>query len=109
MPLDADELAREMVAAMGGVLEDYWNEARPYAEGEAQKLAQSLRAIGQMLEDGTIGVEKAKVQLDMQKNAARAVLVTIEGLSIVAAEQAINAGLGVIRDAVNAALPVDLL
>ena len=38
-------------------------------------------------------VTQTRIHLDMQKNAAATVLTTVEGLSIVAAQQAINAGL----------------
>ena len=109
MALEVDELAQKMVEAIGGVLVDYWDETKPYAEEEAQKLAQSLQDIEKLFEDGTITAEKAIIQLDMQKKAAQAVFLTVEGLSIIAAENAINAGLGVVRDAVNAVLPIELL
>jgi hypothetical protein len=47
--------------------------------------------------------------MEMQKNAARMVLLAIEGLGILAVEAAINAALAVVKEAVNGALDFALL
>ena len=45
----------------------------------------------------------------MQKNASRSVLLTVEGLGILAVEEAINAALDVIKGAANKAIGFALL
>jgi hypothetical protein len=52
---------------------------------------------------------RAKLLLDMQKNASSSVLQTVKGLSLLAAEQAINAALNVLRSSVNTAIGIALL
>ncbi len=56
---------------------------------------------------GQITEEQARLHLDIQKNASRTVLLTVEGLGLLAAEQAINAR--VVRDSVNTALDFVLI
>ncbi len=45
----------------------------------------------------------------MQLNASKAVLLTIEGIGLLAAEAAVNAVLDVIKDSVNTALGFAIL
>mgnify|MGYP003439191727 FL=1 len=49
------------------------------------------------------------MHLEIQKNATRMVLMTIEGLGILAAEAAITAALNVVKDSVNTAVGFSLL
>ena len=58
---------------------------------------------------GQIDEEEAELQFNIQKNASRTVLLTIEGLGILAVEQAINAALDVVSDTVNTALGFNLI
>ena len=53
---------------------------------------------------GKITEEQARLYIDIQKNSMRIVLLTIEGLGILAVEAAINAAIDVIRSTVNTAL-----
>ena len=53
--------------------------------------------------------EKAKLHLDIQKNASKMIMLTLEGLGIVAVEAAINAALKIIKDTVNTALGFTLI
>lgn len=45
----------------------------------------------------------------MQKSASRSVLLTVKGLSLLAAEEAINAALAVVRTVVNTAVKFTLI
>lgn len=109
MALDTSKLAQDMLKAAKGALTKAWPEAQAYADMEFIKIAQNLAAIEKMKLTGVITEEKARLQFDIQKNASRAVLLTIEGLGIVAVEQAINAALGVVKDTVNKAIGWALL
>jgi len=53
--------------------------------------------------------EEARLQFKIQKNASRTVLLTIEGLGVLAAEEAINAAMKVVKDTVNSALGFTLI
>jgi hypothetical protein len=102
--ISASQLASQMLAAALPVLEKGADNVESFAELEFTKLAQTMVSLGEQLAAGEITQVQASLLLDMQKHAARTVLLTIEGLGILAVEQAINAALAVVKTAVNAAL-----
>ena len=109
MALDVGELARKMFEAFESSLIDKWPEVKDYAETEAKKMAESLVMIEKLILTDQINEEQAKLHFQIQQNATRMVLLTIEGLGIIAVEQAINAALDVLKDTVNTALDFTLL
>jgi hypothetical protein len=104
MGLDIGKLGTDMGAAFLNSLKDKAPDIEAYAKSEGVKMAQCLATIATLLAAGTIGEEEARLHLDIQKQAARAILLTIEGLGALAVEAAINAALGVAKGAVNSAL-----
>jgi hypothetical protein len=109
MAINVGELASKMAAAALGVLKDKGPAVKTFAEGEFAKLAQTIATIEQGRLLGTIKEDEAVLLLDMQKHATRTVLAAVEGMSLLVAEQAINAALDVVRVAVNTALKFALL
>ncbi len=109
MSLDAVKLGKDILAAFNGMLADKWPDIKEYGEAEAKKLAQTLVMIETLKVSGKINEEQAALHLDMQKNATRMVLMTIEGLGILAAEAAIGSALNVVKDSVNSAIGFTLL
>jgi hypothetical protein len=107
--LDMKQLAAVMDAAALEVLRDKWPSVRTYAEGEFAKLAQTVLTIQKGVAGGEINQQQAALLMEMQKNAARAVMLSVEGMGLLAAEAAINAALGAVRAAVNAGLGFALL
>lgn len=101
MALKASQLVKEMLNAARGEVEDKWPDIRVYAEAEAKKLAQTLVMIEKLKLSGRINRRQAELLLDMQKQTSRVVLLTIEGLTLLAAESAINAAIKAVRDLVN--------
>ncbi|HQS00626.1 MULTISPECIES: hypothetical protein [unclassified Polaromonas] len=109
MSLNASQLGKDMLTAFKGVLSDKWPDIKEYGEAESKKLAQTLVMIEALKLAGKINEEQAALHLDIQKNATRMVLLTLEGLGILMAEAAINAALNVVKDTVNTALGFVLL
>jgi hypothetical protein len=109
MAFDPRKLAKKMFKAFESSLADKWPEVKDYAEAEAKKIAESLVMIEKLILSEQISEEQAKLHFQIQKNATRMVLLTIEGLGIIAVEQAINAALGVLKETVNTALDFTLL
>lgn len=109
MKLDTAQLANDMIVAAQQVLGDKWPGMQSYAQAEAQKLAQTLVMIQTLKLSGEINDEQARLHLDIQKNATRSVLLTLEGLGILAAEAAIHAALNVVKGSVNTALGFSLI
>lgn len=109
MSLDVGELASRMLEAFKGELSDEWPEVKDYAETEAKKLAENFLMIERLKLAGEINEEQARLHHDIQKNATRSVLLAIEGLGLLAVEQAINAAMDVLRETVNGTLGFALL
>lgn len=104
MSLKVSSLVKDMLAAAKGEVAEKWPDVKIYAAAEARKLAQTLVMIQQLRVAGQITQKQAEILLDMQKQTSRVVLLTIEGLSLLAAEAAVNAAVKAIRDTVNDAV-----
>ena len=109
MALDLTELATNMASAAKEVLTESWDEVQPLAEANIFLLAEGITNIEEKILLGDISEEKAKKLLRMKKNTLEIALLTIEGLSLIAVEQTINAALNVVKDAVNTALNFTLI
>lgn len=104
MSLKVSSLVKDMLAAAKGEVAEQWPDVKIYATAEARKLAQTLVMIQKLRLAGQITQKQAEILLDMQKQTSRVVLLTIEGLSLLAAEAAVNAAVKAIRDTVNDAV-----
>lgn len=93
-----------MLQAARRSLGDDWSEARDYARTAFNNLARTLQMIERLMRRGKVTRQQARILLEIQKNTTRTVLLTVEGLGVVAAERAIDAALDAARDVVNRAL-----
>jgi hypothetical protein len=107
--IDVSQVLTSMIAAAKGVLGGKWPKVRDFAEAEFEKLARTLAQIETLKVSKQITEAEASVLLEMQKNTARAVMLTLEGMSLLLVEQAINAALAVVKDAVNGAVGFSLI
>lgn len=109
MALNASQLGKDILGSLKTTLSNKWPEIKEYAGAEAKKLAQTLVMIEGLKISRKINEEQALLHLEIQRNATRTVLLTVEGLGILAVEAAINAALGVIKQSVNTAIGFALL
>jgi len=109
MGLNVGELGRDMLVAAKGSLVDSWPDIKDFTEVEVKKLAQGIVAIEKMYLQEKIDKKTAKLLLNIHKNAMQTVLLTVEGMGIIAVEKAINAALKVAKEGVNAALGFALI
>ena len=107
--INVQEILEQMLDAAKEVLENHWEEAKPFAQQELKSLAENLKLINQLKTQGKISEEQAKHYLEIHKSSVRIVLLTIEGLGILAVEATINAALDVIKSAVNTAIGWSIL
>jgi hypothetical protein len=98
-----------MVDAAAKVLGTKWKKARAFAEPEFTKIAQTIATIQASRLAGSLSEAQARLLLDMQRNASRSVLLAVEVVGVVAAEEAINGALAVVRKAVNRAVGFTLI
>lgn len=109
MSLDPAHLAKPMLVAAQQSLGANWGKVRDYAESELKRLAQSLADTAQLVADGKITAQEAASLLRIHQHTGTTVMLTVEGMGIIAVENAINAALGVVRDAVNKAAGAQIL
>lgn len=109
MALDIEKLGKDMFTAAFAVLKQKAPEIEAYARSEFRKIAETLATIESEKLAGRISDEQALLLFEMQKSATRSVLLTSSGLSLLAAEAAINAALDVVKVAVNAAIGIVLI
>ena len=98
------ELLNPMLSAAKGELTKYWSEVKPYAQKEIKAMAENLKLINKLKQQGKITEEQAKLYLDLQKNSFKIVLLTFQGLSILTVENTINAVLKSVKDTVNSVI-----
>lgn len=109
MALDIDTLLSNMLNAALPILKKAAPGAESFAKAEFTKIAQTIESLGQQLAAKEITAQQATLLLSMQTSASRNVLLTLEGLGLLAVESAINAALGVVKAAVNGALGIALI
>lgn len=104
MGVDVPKLTSDMIDAAKNVVADKWPQVGEYAESEFRKITESIATIENLKLLGEITEEQAQLHLEIQANASRMVLAALEGMSLIIAEQAINAALNVVKDVVNTTL-----
>ena len=102
--IEVEALLQEMMKAASASLAKKWPKARDYAESEFRKLLLEAEHIQQLKKNGKITEAEAVYLIELQRNAARTVFLTLEGLGILAVENAINSALGAVRKTLNRAL-----
>jgi len=107
--INIPSLLTQMLAAAKVPLQSQFKEAKPFAKQQFKELLENIKMIAKMKLDGTLSMEKAKLHIEIQKNSMRIVLLTIEGLGLVAVENAINAAISVVKSTVNSAIGLALL
>jgi hypothetical protein len=109
MAIDVDALASKMLDAALPILKKNVADADTFAKLEFTKIAQTIASISEMFAAGQINQQQATILLNMQTTASRGVLLTLQGLALLAAENAINAALGAVKTAVNTAVGFALI
>ena len=109
MSLNIEQLTQVMLQAAKRQVADNWPQIKDYAEQEAKKLAENFVLIEKLRLTQQISDEQAELQHQMQKNASKAVLLAVQGMTTLMAEQALNAALDAVKSTVNTALNFTLL
>ena len=107
--LDFQALFQQMLGAAKTSFSNQWPGIRELATTSLKKLAVNLVEIEKLKLNGSITDEQARLLLDMEKNTFRIVLLSVEGMGLLAVEEALNAALNAVKGAVNTALGIVLL
>jgi hypothetical protein len=106
---DVKALGKDLLDVLKVKLADHFTEAKPFAELSMKQLAQNLEMITELKLTNVINEQQAKLHLDIFKSSVRITLLTIEGLGILAVEDAINAALDAIKNIVNTTIGFPLI
>jgi hypothetical protein len=106
---DVEQLVEQMLSAAAGPLKAGGPKVLGFARTQFAEIAQTIAAIKKQTSTGEISQAEATFLLDMQEQASRAALATVEGMSLIMAEQAINAALNGIKDVINTAVRFPLI
>lgn len=109
MALDLSSLFSSMMTAAQGSLKTGWAAAQPFAKTQFTAIAQQIVDIETQLAAGQLSQADASSLLNMQENASRAALMTVEGIGLATAQNAIDAALAAVAGTVNKALGFALL
>lgn len=107
--LNVGNLLKDMLNAAKPLLKDYWKEVKPYVEKESKNFLTNLAMIAKLKLQGQITEKEARLHIEIQKSSFRTVLLAVEGLGIIAVENALNAAIGAIKKAVNTGIGWSLL
>ena len=102
--LDINKVASDMLQASAGALVKGGEQASEYASHEYAQFIEDIEHVQTMAEEGTISAAEAQALVDQHKMSMQAVLLCVEGLGVVAVQNAINAALKVLNTAIAAAL-----
>jgi hypothetical protein len=102
------QILADSLAVLKNNAQNAYNKAKPYAEQEFKKLADDALFLAGLLNNHEIDDNEFKQRLMMQKHAATNVLLTIQGIGLVAAQNTINAVIGIVSTAVQKVLGVVL-
>jgi hypothetical protein len=95
--IDISNVVREMVQASAMGLSTGGQQATAFATHEYAQFIRDVEHIHTMVEQGTMTVETARALIEQHKFAMQATLLTVEGLGVIAVQQAINAAVQVLN------------
>ncbi|MEL6820447.1 MAG: hypothetical protein AAFP70_01700 [Calditrichota bacterium] len=107
--MNTREVLKEMTLAAKGSLGDKWPEMKSYTESELKKLAETMSMIQKLSASDAITKKQAKLLLDIQKNTARTVMLTVEGMGLMAVEKTLDNAFAVVKTPINTLLGWKLL
>ncbi len=102
--IDINKVVNDMLQASAGELLKGGKKASQYATHEYSSFIADIQHVQTMAEQGTITAAEAQALVEQHKLSMQAVLLAVEGLGLIAVQNAINAALGVLNQAIMASL-----
>jgi len=103
--IDYKKVSKEMLSAMQAALSGHFDDAKELAEDELEDFAKRSAVLTQKVADGKINRKQAEAILRIRRNAVETVLLSISGIGVIAAQDALNAAISVLKNAINSAIP----
>jgi hypothetical protein len=103
--INLKSVTKEMLSAIKDVAPDHFKDVRELAEDELEDFAKRTAILTKKVAEGKISKKQAKAILRIRKNAVETVLLSIAGISLLAAQDSMNAAIRVLRKTVDSAIP----
>jgi len=107
--INVEELTKDMALAAKETFGAQWPEIREFAKSEMKLIAEGIVTINKLYALKQVSKQQARLLLEMKKNAAEIIMLSVRGMSELMVEQAINAALNVVKATVNKSLKFALL
>jgi hypothetical protein len=105
---DFQNLINAMLGAAAPNLVNGGANATSYATHEFTQFVQDVDNVNKMVAAGDITADDGQFNIDQYKLSMQSVLITVQGLSLIAIQNAINAALNVLNTAIQATLSAGL-
>ena len=109
MSLDVATVGTAMIDAARAQVAERWPQLQALGEVELRRLAQSLADVAVLAAEGKVSEPHARQLVHMHQISARGVLLSIEGIALLTAEQAIHAAVRAAAKAINGVAKLALL
>ncbi|WP_026897427.1 hypothetical protein [Daejeonella oryzae] len=106
--LDFKQVLKESVSVSKDILKKSWKNLEPYAEHEFRQFAENAEFLATLKLLGQIDEEELKARIEIQRLSLKNVLLTIEGIGLVAAQNVVNAVFSIVQKAIETALNISL-
>lgn len=106
--IDYTKLLADCVNVAKTELGNAWKKAQPYAEHEFKQFAENAEFLAKLKLAGQIDDTELKARLNIQRTSLANVLITIEGIGLVAAQNVVNGIISIVFSAIKTALSVAL-
>jgi hypothetical protein len=105
---DFKQVVADSIALSKNQLGTTYKKLKPYAEHEFTQFAENALFLANLKANGTIDDDELQSRITLQKLALSNVLLAIEGIGIVTAQNVVNGVLDIITKAVQTAIGVTL-
>lgn len=106
--MDYNQIIKDSIDATRKIVGKSWKKVKPYAQAEFFDFVQNAEQLARLKLSGDISEEELEKRLIIQRTSLTNVFLTIEGMSLVTAQNVVNAVLGIIGEAIFTAIKVVL-
>jgi hypothetical protein len=96
----------DSITAAKQILGNHWQSLEPFAEHEFRQFAENAEFLAQLKLTGQIDDTELMARLEIQRLALKNVLLTIQGIGLIAAQEVVNAILAIVAKAVQTAINI---
>ncbi|NOT75121.1 MAG: hypothetical protein HOP08_09355 [Cyclobacteriaceae bacterium] len=102
------QVIADSLSATKAELGKSWKNFKPYAEHELKQFAENIEFLGKLKLDGVIEDVELKERLELQRLSLKNVLLSMKGVGLITAQNAVNAVLKIVEKALLKALGISL-